>query len=120
MNTNVGFPIVVVTSDFIEDWHTIERAEHDGREWFEETSYGARFMSSARLGNACIEGTTAEMRAIAHAIRTRTSVSFKRVAVRVKAHTAYFQSPKNSEGDTPIALIYADELAAQITRELPG
>ena len=33
-------------------------AEHDGRTWWEPTEYGSRFMTSARISDADVEGTS--------------------------------------------------------------
>lgn len=107
-------------SDFLDDWYTIVRAEHDGRDWMEETGpNSARYMSSERLSpEACIEGTANEILAIANAIKSRGSAHFKRCSVVVEGGVSYFRSPKNSEHDTAIHLIEADAFAEQVFKEL--
>lgn len=102
------------------DWYTIVRAEHDGREWMEHTGpNSSRFMCSERLSpEACIEGDAYEMLAVAEAIKKRSSVSFKRVAVSFEADGAHFSSPKNSRRDAVVTVEEADDLAAQIRTEL--
>jgi hypothetical protein len=107
-------------SEHLDDWFTLVRAEHDGRAWFEPTSpNSSRFMSSERLSpEACIEGDSHEMRAVADAIQRRESVFFKRIAVHFESDGAHFCSPKNSEHDAIVTLEEADDLAAQIVAEL--
>jgi len=112
--------IKLETSEWIDDWYLIVRAEHDGRFWWEETGPNSeRLMSSERLSpEACIEGTANEMLSIADAIKSRGSAIFKRCAVRVKDDIAYFCSPKNSEHDSAIPLVEADAFAEQVFKEL--
>ncbi len=107
-------------SEDLEDWYTIVRAEHNGREWLERTGPNSRrFMSSERLSpEACIEGPADHMIELAHAIRDRTSVSFKRCAVHFENDGAHFSSPKNSQRDAVVSVEEADELAAQIFAKL--
>lgn len=104
----------------MDDWYTIIRAEHDGREWSERISpTSVRLMCSERLSpEACIEGNREQMLAVANAIQQRKSVSFKRVAVHFSKEGVHFHSPKNSEVDAIVSLEEADELAAQIVAEL--
>jgi hypothetical protein len=54
-------------SEHMDDWYTIVRAEHDGREWPEQVGPNCfSWMMSERLvPNACIEGDSYEMLAIA-------------------------------------------------------
>ncbi|MEY5098407.1 MAG: hypothetical protein RJA36_1126 [Pseudomonadota bacterium] len=112
--------IILKKSDHLDDWYTIVRAEHDGREWLERIGPSAsRFMCSERLSpEACIEGTAEEMIELAEAIKARGAASFKRCAVRVDGENAYFCSPKNSERDAVVPLANADEFAAQVFAEL--
>ena len=106
--------------DDLGDWYTIVRAEHDGREWMEETGpNSSRFMMSERLSpEACIEGPAEHMLALAMAIKKRKSVSFKRCAVHFASDGAHFSSPKNSERDAVVPVECADEFAAQVLAEL--
>lgn len=107
-------------SDWMDDWYTIVRAEHDGRDWMEQLGpNSARYMCSERLSpEACIEGTADEMLAIAVAIKCRGSVRFKRCSVRVEGNVAYFCSPKNSEHDAAIPLAEAHQFSEQVFKEL--
>lgn len=104
----------------LSDWYTIERANHNGREWWERTGpYSISFMKDSRLSpEADIEGSVEEMRSIAKAIILNSSESFKRVAVRVENDSAFFCSPKNSLGETEVTLAEAKELAEQIMNGL--
>jgi hypothetical protein len=103
------------------DWYIIERAEADGehREWMEPTEYGARFMHSARLSDADVEGPAAEMLDIAAAIGARRDEHHKRCAVAFRGGMAHFFSPRNSsEGPEPVTLADADALAEEIRATL--
>lgn len=112
--------IVLSKSEHMDDWYAIVRAEHDGREWMEETKPNcSRFMMSERLSpEACIEGPAEHMIALARAIQKRGSVSFKRCEVHFEADGAHFSSPKNSERDAVVPVEHADEFAAQVLAEL--
>lgn len=113
--------IILVKSDCLDDWFTIERAEHEHRQWFESTGPNSmQFMDSARISDACVEGTAVEMLAIAKAIEARGSVSFKRCEVRVVGDNAFFCSPRNSEEDAEVSLADADAFAAQVFSVLGG
>jgi hypothetical protein len=101
-------------SDWLDDWYVIERAEHDGRTWLEPIPGGLAFMCSARLGDADIEGTAAEMLAIADAIETNRSVSFRRCAARREGTGYLLGSPRNSVKFTAVRLADAMALAAII------
>lgn len=96
------------------DWYVIERAEHDGRTWWEPTEYGKRFMTSARFSDADVEGSAEEMLAIADAIERRESVRFKRCAVVATRERVEFESPRNSTRPGFCSLAEADELAREI------
>ena len=102
-------------SDWLEDWYTIEKAEHNHAAWLQPIAgNGLTFMHSGRISDACVEGTAQEMLAIAQAIKDRGAVDFRRCAVRVKNGTAYFCSPRNSLEDAEIPLADADEFAEQV------
>ncbi len=106
--------IVLQKSDWLEDWYTIERAQHEGRQWLQPTGPdGFQFMDSGRISDACVEGTAEEMTELAKAIKARGSASFKRCAVRVEGGTAYFCSPRNSTRAAAVPLADADEFADQ-------
>lgn len=107
--------IVLEKSDCIDDWYCIERAEHEGRTWLERTEPNVlQFMDSARISDACVEGTADEMLDIAEAIKSRGSAEYRRCAVRVEGDTAYFWSPRNSTAEAAIPLADADDFAAQV------
>ena len=108
--------LACVKSDSMDDWFTIEHAEHDGRQWMEPTTYGARLCYSGRISDACVEGTAAEMLAIALAIESRTDVHFRRCAVRFESESGALWSPRNSETEGVASLAVLDELAADIRR----
>ncbi|MFM9635017.1 hypothetical protein ACKI10_47055, partial [Streptomyces galilaeus] len=77
-------------------WWLIERAEHDGRSWLELGPLGCTLRVSARFSDADVEGTGAEMRAIAQAILERRGAHAKRCAVYFEDGKAHFRSPRNS------------------------
>lgn len=111
--------ITLQKSDWLEDWYTIERAQHEHRQWLEPMGPNClQFMDSGRISDACVEGSAEEMRAIAEAIKARGSASFKRCAVRVNGGTAYFCSPRNSTRDAEVPLADADEFADQVLATL--
>lgn len=106
-----------------DDWYLIERAEHDGREWIEDTGPSSdAYQCSERVSDADVEGTAQEMRDIAEGIRKREPVSFKRCSVRFTKRggvdVALFSSPRNSQADGVVPLARADELATEITTKL--
>lgn len=106
--------------DTIDDWYIIERAEHDGREWMEETgpnSFALR--RSSRITEADVEGHSYEMKAIAKAIRARRYETFKRCGVDARTSPVRFWSPRNSgytRGECSVE--EADALAAMIEATL--
>lgn len=106
-----------------KDWYLIVRQEHDGKEWWEEYSYGGYRGKGLRLSErlspeACIEGDRGQMIEIAQGIKNRESVYHKRVAIRFSEDKFYFYSPKNSRFETKITIEEAEELADQILNEL--
>lgn len=104
------------------DWWTIERVEHDGREWMAPIpgSLGSmQFMRSARPSDSCIEGYAAEMIAIADAIQKGESASFKRCAAELVGDHYELYSPRNTQGDHAILTMEeAHELALDIRTKL--
>jgi hypothetical protein len=45
--------IVLRRAGMMDDWYTIEKAEHEGRHWWEETGpNSARLMCSERISDA--------------------------------------------------------------------
>ena len=111
--------IKLVKSEWLDDWYLIEKAEHENKEWIEKTGdncYSLR--CSSRISDADVEGTSAEMLAIAGAIKKRGAVSFKRAAVNCMGDKVEFWSPRNSTTPGTVTLAEADELAKQIKAEL--
>lgn len=103
-------------STFQEDWYLIERAEHDGRVWIDSCG----FQTSSRFSDADVEGTQAEMLAIAEAIEHRGHASFKRCMVDARNGPVRFCSPRNSHVDGECSLAEADDLARQIRTMFSG
>lgn len=106
--------LVCNKSDWLEDWYVIECAQHDGRSWLEPHEGGLSFQCSERISNACVEGTLAEMKALATAIEARGRATFDRCAVRIDGDRAFFRSPRNSTRDGECSYSEALELAQQI------
>ncbi len=101
------------------DWWTIERKEHDGREWLQETGpNSASYMRSARPSDACIEGTSDEMLAIAKAITAGESVNFKRCAAVRVGKTYHLSSPRNSQVPAVLTLPESYDLSSDIRLKL--
>lgn len=103
------------------DWYVIERLVHDGHVWIEWSNNGrsGSVRASSRIGNADIEGTAAEMRAIAVAVRDRADVSFRRCAAKTVNDGVLLWSPRNSDSPTLVAYPVALELAKLILAEVP-
>lgn len=107
--------LVLTKSDSLDDWYLVERAEHEGRQWLEPTGPNTmKFMDSARISDACVEGTAEEMVELAKAVKARGAASFGRCAVRVNGETAYFCSPRNSTRDGEVPLTDAEEFADKV------
>ena len=97
------------------DWYIIERAEHDGRTWWEPTgSHSASLRCSARISDADVEGYGSEMLSIVRAIETGGSYSATRCAVDVVGDRVELYSPRNSRENGIISLAAANRLAAHI------
>ena len=109
----------LIVVKLFDDWYVIERAEHDGRVWLEPTdSGGAALRSSSRFSDADVEGTAAEMLAIAHAIDAGTSARFKRCAVMVHGSHVELWSPRNSTARGVVSLEDGTELAREIREKV--
>lgn len=102
-----------------DDWYLIERAEHSGQKWLQEetmengNSIGYH-MTSARISDACVEGTKSEMLAIAEAIEEGGEYSAKRCAVKTIGDRVLFHSPRNSQVRASVAMKAALGLASLI------
>jgi len=112
--------VVCIKSDNLPDWYTIELAVHENKRWMEPTDYGAKLMYSGRISDACVEGTSEEMLAIAAAIKTRQSVSFRRCEADHVDNGYLLSSPRNSQEPGFISFSEADALAESITSVVAG
>jgi hypothetical protein len=90
-----------------------ERAFDGDSDW-----YSLRTARGLFLPGASIEGTASEMRALANAIRTRGGYSATRCAAWVKDNQVVLYSPRNSTFSIAVPLARAEELAAQIERDV--
>jgi hypothetical protein len=92
--------IILKKSDWLTDWYVIERAEHDGRQWLEETGpHSSRFMLSSRIvPSYCVEGPSGEMIELARCILNKEDCSFNRCAVAFKRNKVQIWSPRNYSG----------------------
>jgi hypothetical protein len=106
--------VIVVKSEHMEDWYTIERAVHDNVRWEKRVKYGTSLMYSGRISDACVEGTAYEMTEIAAAIENGESVSFRRCAARFTKDGYMFSSPRNSQRPGFVSHAFAKKLAKDI------
>lgn len=91
----------LIKSSSLSDWYLIERAEHANTSSIEQVGpHAFRYVHSGRITDADVEGSGAEMLAIAHAIETRSEASFPRCAVWFLDGEAFFCSPRNSTQDS--------------------
>lgn len=114
---SIEIECICLKSEYLNDWYVIERAEHDGREWMEETSpYSASLMRSARISDACVEGYGREMLALADAIDAEGEYGAYRCAVKIGQGRAMLWSPRNSSESRAgvISLDCAKRLAKNI------
>lgn len=109
----------------LEDWYSIVRAEHDGREWFEPipgTERSFQLMCSERLiPEASIEGYGYEMRHMAQCIMNGKNFdSAERCAMSHEADGIHFWRPR-SNGDKHAVVSKEDaiQLAELIMMEIP-
>lgn len=115
----VDCALVARKNDDLGDWWVIERAEHDGRFWTERAGpNSSELHCSSRIGNADIEGTAAEMRALAEAIVAGGHASFKRCSAATTEEGVLLSSPRNSIEPTLVPAARASELAEQILRDV--
>lgn len=124
IQNEVNMKILLNQVEDMDDWYTIIRAEHEGREWIVKISANcSAYRNSERLddkGKACIEGNGSEMLSVASAIERKSAVCFKRVAVSYSKENNgfFFWSPKNSEIPVLIPLEDAEDLMRQIYEKL--
>jgi hypothetical protein len=101
------------------DWYLIEWAEHAQQHWLERTGPNVLALRwTGRISDADVEGTAAEMLAIAEAIERGESVYFKRCAVSVDGNRYTLSSPRNSQDPGIISRAQASQLVAEIRRVL--
>lgn len=95
-------PLTLRKSEFLDDWYVIERR------------------SGGDISDACVEGTAAEMLAIAATITARGYFGARRCAVEFSDGAFLFWSPRNSQGDANDAISPedADDLAREIRAAL--
>jgi hypothetical protein len=105
---------IVVRSEHMTDWWTIERAEHPNARWMKPVEYGSTLMYSGRISDACVEGTSMEMIELAAAIENGESESFKRCAVQKVEGGYLFSSPRNSQHPGFLSLGRSLEVARDI------
>lgn len=111
--------LTLVKSDGMDDWYIIERAEHDGRAWFEPNEHGASLCMSSRFSDADVEGTAGEMLAVAAAIRAKGHFyDARRCSVNATSEPVRFESPRNSMRDGECSYEEALELAGIIENML--
>lgn len=106
------------TSDSLNDWYTIERAEHDGTAEMRDAGTHAYLYLAVRISDACVEGTADHMRRIAAGIKSRDGHREKRCAVRIEGDRAFLWSPRNSQQEGECTLAEADALADEIVAKL--
>lgn len=111
-----------MTEGGMDDWHTITKAEHEGVTEVRWSGGHGRLYCSDRVSDACVEGTRAEMVAIANGIKARTPVSFRRCAVSFDdgMEHALFRSPRNSSRPGMVPIARAVELADAILADTGG
>jgi len=96
-------------------WCTIERAQHDGRRWIESTGQNSlAWRYSGRISDACVEGPTYEMLALAQALRDGRSFDARRCACCFVHDGVLLWSPRNSQVQAKITREAAAKLSAQI------
>ena len=110
---------IVLNKSEDSDWYLIERAEHDGRDWIQtETDDGGQTsgtcMVSARISDACIEGTSEHMIGIAHAIEKGGEYNAKRCAAKTVGGRVLFHSPRHSQVRASVSMTAAMRLAVSI------
>lgn len=107
--------IIMKHSDWLDDWYTIEKIEHENIQEFRAIDEDSLFFyDSARISDACVEGFQEEMIQIAKAIKNKENISFRRCAVKFMKDGVHFWSPRNSMKDGIVTINEANELADQI------
>lgn len=113
----IGF----VRSNAISNWFTVERTDVKPRFWIErvENELGgySQLCSSLRISDADVEGTEAEMIAIARAVIDGQSISFRRCATSTNGDKVMFWSPRNSQHPGEVPREEAVRAAKEFLRE---
>ena len=106
------------------DWYTIEKAQHHNvHTTVMDGPHSGFLFYSGRICDADVEGTGAEMLALADAIEKRERVTFKRCAVDAtkadeEPYEVRFWSPRNSRMHGVVMPHDADALARSIKRKI--
>lgn len=99
--------------------YAVERAAHDGRAWVEHVGDRAqRYMTSAKICDADVQGSADELLELASAIGARGEFAGHRCAVRVAGDRAWLWSPADPGRAAVVPLARADALAAAIAARL--
>ena len=104
-----------------DDWYSIENMENGDYDAMLQLSPNCHSLIRARrICDACVEGSSFEMKALAQAIKDGRKIEFKRCAVEVRKRLqeVNFWSPRNSRTKATIYLPDALEFAEQILKEL--
>lgn len=112
--------VVTGEGEVMVDWWVLEKVGVERRSWLERTEYGAALCISTRLGNADVEGTSAEMLALAAAIRSGGMASFTRCAVKTTPDGVEVHSPRNSLDEPLVTKRAAETLASAIETKCRG
>ena len=101
------------------NWWVVERAEHDGRIWFEGSGPNTlALITSARINSADVEGTAAEMLALSDAIERHDDYVARRCACHWSDEGVDLWSPRNSYIATLVRHDRAAGLVETIRREV--
>lgn len=105
-----------------DGWWTIERAEHDGNRWEEETGpNSARLCTSARLEpTTSVEGDVDELPALLTAIKAWQYDRRRRWAIEPDGDTALVWSPRNSEHSTRVTRRALEAMVAEYEARAGG
>ncbi len=107
--------LTIRKSSYIDNWYLIERKKREGVHGLRIDRDGnGSYIDSARISDADVEGTAAEMRAIASAIEASEFVSYYRCAVDARTPQVRFYSPRNSQRHGIVSRADAVALAQEI------
>lgn len=107
--------LVCVQQEPLGNFYTIERQNHPRRTWIDDGT----LRDTARISDADVEGTSAEMLTIAAAIRVRGRYTAKRCAVDATVSDGVrLWSPRNSQVAALVTYTAADALGLAIETAL--